>query len=512
MNSMMKLLIAFIAVMMAFAGCLNDIEKAPMQLPGQAVSAPSGLEARASNGCVTLTWYRAEDAAGYRLYRSDNPNDSQKMIAETTDTFYTDRGLVNGRTYYYSVSAIDAEGLEGKRSQTVDVVPSIYSLIINGGERYTNSRETTIEITAPSSTEYMIFSNDSSFAGSSWEGYSNYKSWRIGEGDGEKTVYAKFMDQDGFISPTISAHIVLDTYASITSLTFQPDTIHVMGTAHFRLLTEGNEVGGKAWVTLKGFNVTINLVDDGRNGDEIAGDGVYERSYDFTSDVRGTDISVRGHFTDEAGNTAVEFEPSTKFNFTDAPESIKLIGSIDSTTSSITIKWEQSKDEYFRSYRIYRGEEPGVTESPKFFIKELSNIYQTTYPDGSLKEGKTYYYRVFVVNDLLETAGSNEVALNTFDAYPTASVLDSVSSVGTNRLTLTWSRNQDTDFKEYRIYRGTSPGVTEESTLVATIDNRELTYYDDEGINTSSNVYYYRIYTYDKSGKFSRSNEVSSND
>ncbi|OQX84441.1 MAG: hypothetical protein B6D63_04665, partial [Candidatus Latescibacteria bacterium 4484_7] len=119
MNSMMKLLIAFIAVMMAFAGCLNDIEKAPMQLPGQAVSAPSGLEARASNGCVTLTWYRAEDAAGYRLYRSDNPNDSQKMIAETTDTFYTDRGLVNGRTYYYSVSAIDAEGLEGKRSQTV---------------------------------------------------------------------------------------------------------------------------------------------------------------------------------------------------------------------------------------------------------------------------------------------------------------------------------------------------------------------------------------------------------
>ena len=512
MTTKFRLLAVLILGVLVFASCLNDIEKVPMELPENAVPVPNGIEAKASDGSVTLTWYRTEGAISYRIHRSDDLNGTERMVAETKDTSYTDSGLINGRTYFYSVSAVGIDGLEGEKSDKIDVIPSIYSLIINSGEKFTNSKEISITVTAPATTEYMIFSNDSLFEDSSWEGYSNYKVWRLTENDGEKTVYARFMDSDGFVSPIISADITLDTYAAIQSLAFQPDTVPVQGSIHFKLICEGNETYGRASVTLKDFNITINLFDNGKNGDEYADDGIYEVDYHFTSDVRGRDISVRGHFTDEAGNIANEFEPTEKLSFTDVPEQIELIGSIDSTTSSITIKWEQSNDEHFRSYRIYRDTIPGVSESSEIFIKELSNILQTTYPDGSLREGRTYYYRIFVVNDLLETAGSNEVALSTFDAYPTPAVLDTVSSIGANRLTLTWSENQNTDFREYRIYRATSPGVTESSTLVKTISNREQTYYDDEGIDTVSNVYYYRIYTYDDSGKFSRSNEVSTND
>jgi fibronectin type 3 domain-containing protein len=158
--------------------------------------------------------------------------------------------------------------------------------------------------------------------------------------------------------------------------------------------------------------------------------------------------------------------------------------------------------------RIYRSATPGVTETPAKLVRELYNQAQTSYPDGDLVEGARYYYRVFVVNDLEETAGSNEVALGTYDGAPVAPVLDEPTSVGASRATLTWSRNQDTDFGQYRLYRSTEPGVTTASTLVATITDREIAFFDDTGLDTASNTYYYRVYVFDAKGKSSRSNEV----
>ena len=146
---------------------------------------------------------------------------------------------------------------------------------------------------------------------------------------------------------------------------------------------------------------------------------------------------------------------------------------------------------------------------PGLLVTTIYNTAQSTYTDQNLIEGKTYFYRVFVVNDMDETAGSNERSMSTFDDYPAPVVLDSLSAVGDHRLTLTWSRNNNTDFSEYRVYRSTEPGVTESSDLVVTIDEQEITFFDDTGIDTQLNTYYYRIYVYDLGGKSSRSNEMS---
>jgi hypothetical protein len=77
-------------------------------------------------------------------------------------------------------------------------------------------------------------------------------------------------------------------------------------------------------------------------------------------------------------------------------------------------------------------------------------------------------------------------------------------------LTLGWSRNEDTDFKEYRVYRSTSPGVTDQSLQVAVFTNRFQTFFDDSGLNTVANTYYYRVYVVDNAGNRTRSNEISS--
>jgi len=498
-------------VMIVMGGCLESIEEVPLELPVMELSAPAGLRAIAGNEMVTLYWSGVDGAESYRVYRLEEGISSWQRIAEVEDTSIVDRGLINGRTYFYSVSAVSHEGIEFDRSETIAVKPSVYSIVINNGDGVTNNVDVEISISAPASTEFMTFSNDSTFAGGElWENFAYSKSWRLEGDDGIKKVFAKFMDESGATSPVVASHIVLDRYASITQLSFHPETLDVGGIIHFTLETGGFETGRNAWVEVEGFSEKILLFDNGNGGDTSENDGIYEVDYRFPKDLRGIDLSVRGYFIDEAGNQALPLEAQTGIYFTDSPDPVTLIGAIDSTTSSITIKWEQSNEENFRSYRIYRKDSPGVDESPRYLIKELSNIYQTTYPDGDLEEGKTYYYRIFVVNDLLETAGSNEVALSTYDAYPTPVVLDSVSAVGPDRLTLTWSRNNDTDFKEYRVYRSTTPGVTESSNLIATIDEREVTYYDDTGINTSATTYYYRIFVYDRGGKFSRSNEVSS--
>jgi len=505
-------LVAAFTFVFLMMGCLENIEEVPLELPAQEIGIPSGLKAEVSDGSITVSWKPVEEASKYKVYRSSEERTDWTGIAETTDTSYTDDGLINGRVYLYSVSAVSSDGLEGGRSESISAIPTIYSILINDGDEVTGSLDVRIDIAAPSSTELMSFSNDSLFVNSTWERFSSSRQWRLEPPDGEKRVFARFMDISGSISQTVSTGIRLDTYSSITSVSFSPDTVPVGGTAHFTLEAAGNETQGQAWIELEGFSDRIELYDNGNNGDSSEDDGVYEADFKFPSQLRGINLTVTGNFIDRAGNMAVPAEAADKLCFTEEPVPVRLIGAIDSTTSSITIKWEQSSEENFRSYRIYRDTDPPVEEAPQNMVKELFNISQTTYPDGGLTEGMTYHYRVFVVNDLEETAGSNEIAVSTYDAYPTPVVLDSVSAVGTDRLTLTWSKNNDTDFKEYRIYRSLNPGVTESSTLIATISERELTYYDETGIDTQANIYYYRVFVYDKGGKFSRSNEVSSAD
>ena len=279
---------------------------------------------------------------------------------------------------------------------------------------------------------------------------------------------------------------------------------------HDPLRVEDDETGGRGAVSFSGLAQSAELLDNGRGGDETADDGLYEVSYILPVYLRGSEIPLGASFVDRAGNEAPLFDAGT-MSITDPPEAVTLIGASDSTRTSITIAWSASEEPYFASYRIYRSESPGVEETLFNFVRELFNIAQTSYPDGGLIEGRRYYYRIFVVNDVEDATGSNEIAANTYDGYPTEPVLDPPSAIGATRATLTWTQCPDTDFMEYRLYRATEPGVTDQSLLVATISDRETVYFDDTALNTGANTYYYRLYVYDLGGKFSRSNEVDTN-
>ena len=73
---------------------------------------------------------------------------------------------------------------------------------------------------------------------------------------------------------------------------------------------------------------------------------------------------------------------------------------------------------------------------------------------------------------------------------------------------LTWSVSEASDFLAYKLYRGSSASVDENSTLITTITNRYTLSYIATAL-TEGTEYYFRVYVVDASGQTSGSNIVN---
>lgn len=88
---------------------------------------PSGLQAVSSGPgqppFIDLIWAPDSDAdlAGYNVYRREENGQSVKLNSELVRTpAYRDTNVVPGRTYVYSISAVDIRGNESARSEEVN--------------------------------------------------------------------------------------------------------------------------------------------------------------------------------------------------------------------------------------------------------------------------------------------------------------------------------------------------------------------------------------------------------
>ena len=81
---------------------------------GDACEIIEDLSARAKSGKVNLTWTPIPDAVEYDIYRSLDANGPYELIANhiTDYAIYADYEVINGKTYYYVVRWIDADGWE----------------------------------------------------------------------------------------------------------------------------------------------------------------------------------------------------------------------------------------------------------------------------------------------------------------------------------------------------------------------------------------------------------------
>jgi hypothetical protein len=80
--------------------------------------APTGLAAAPGNAQVSLSWGASSGATGYNIKRGTTSGGPYTTIATgVTATSYTDITVANGTTYYYVVTALNANGESGNSNQ-----------------------------------------------------------------------------------------------------------------------------------------------------------------------------------------------------------------------------------------------------------------------------------------------------------------------------------------------------------------------------------------------------------
>jgi Concanavalin A-like lectin/glucanases superfamily len=105
-------------------------------LAGLPPNAPSGLNAVAGVGQVTLSWNAVPGVTGYNLYRSLVSGGSfSNILTNSTRLDYTDTGLRNGQTYYYVVTAlnINGEGVASSQFSATPLAPPALNFTAAGG-------------------------------------------------------------------------------------------------------------------------------------------------------------------------------------------------------------------------------------------------------------------------------------------------------------------------------------------------------------------------------------------
>lgn len=91
-----------------------------------APNAPKNLRGAAGEGYILLKWDEntENDLKGYNIYQSMDNIFFQKITGNTVDsTSYTVNGLTNGQMYYFAVTAVDINGNESVRSQSIVAIP-----------------------------------------------------------------------------------------------------------------------------------------------------------------------------------------------------------------------------------------------------------------------------------------------------------------------------------------------------------------------------------------------------
>ena len=94
-------------------------------------AAPIGLTATSCDAQVLFSWASSLGATSYKVKRATTSGGPYTTITTVSSTSFLDTGLVDGTTYYYVVSALNASGESpnsSEKSATPRVVPFVYSV------------------------------------------------------------------------------------------------------------------------------------------------------------------------------------------------------------------------------------------------------------------------------------------------------------------------------------------------------------------------------------------------
>lgn len=487
-------------------GCSEEITKPDRtNTVAGAPEVPRNLTTAVANERVQLSWEVSDPAkiSRYMIYRGDTTFAQPELIDSTTAQTYNDTGLRNTLRYFYQVTSIGTNGLESEFSRAVTATPNIYGVLIKDNSVFTNSREVTITFAAPTGTRLVMIANDANFSEAQWINFSTARAWQLTSGDGIKVVYAKFRDAEGNeVLGSVSDDITLDTRAEIVSLSENSDGATLSAGDVVTFTLNSGEADGEASVTIEGV-ATIPLLESD-SGDE----GVYSAAYTIPGGIDVVDATIAGNFRDAAGNEATELTAATFINIANPPAGAELSAFVVSE-ESIELSWTRSTVSDFQSYQVFRSE-TAVVNTASLLVRTETSAAGTTFRDTDLDPGTDYYYIVYTIDRTGLRSASNSIKGTTkANELPSAVSLFKSDDDSTS-VSLGWTRNDDSDFESYRVYRSASSPVQTTSTanLIGVITSQGQITFTDGNIEPGEQ-FYYVVVVFDKYGaRSTNSNEV----
>ncbi|MBA7631070.1 hypothetical protein ES703_38597 [subsurface metagenome] len=165
--------------------------------------------------------------------------------------------------------------------------------------------------------------------------------------------------------------------------------------------------------------------------------------------------------------------------------------------SQIDLDWANNTEADLDHYSVYRSTTSGFTPGTGTFVADTTT---SAYSDTGLSAETTYYYKVTAVDTSgnesdpsAQASATTQAPDTTPPAAPTGLTATAVSS---SQINLDWTNNTETDLASYNVYRSTTSGFTPGTgNFVA---NTTVSSYSDTGLSAST-TYYYKVTAVDTS-------------
>lgn len=176
------------------------------------------------------------------------------------------------------------------------------------------------------------------------------------------------------------------------------------------------------------------------------------------------------------------------------PKSVEYIKATKNLPKMIKISWSASKEKNFNQYYLYRGKD--IDSS----FELIAKLYNNHYTDNIGKDGKTYFYRVGIVDkDGLESEHDKNTVMGMTLPKPEAPVITGINLINSG-VELSWKKT-DSRIKSFIIVRKNRTGWLKETTKE--YKNIHTNSFVDNNINPDS-TYAYTVYGVDENGIVSK--------
>ena len=489
------------------SGLSNELVGAP-SAPATVPGAPSLNSATGGNASVALAWSApgsngGSAITGYRVYRGTSAGGETLLASLGLVTGYTDATAVNGVTYFYKVSAVNAIG-EGGLSNERSATPSA-PLTVPGAP--------TLNSATGGNNSVSLGWSAGANGGSAITGYKVYR----GTVSGGETLLATLGVVTGYTDATavngviyfykLSAVNAVGEGTLSNEMSATPSApLTVPGAPTLSSATGGNNSVSLGWSAgsnggsaITGYRVYRGTVSGGET--LLATVGVVTSYTDATA-VNGVIYFYKLSAVNAVGEGTLSNEmsatPSTSATAPNAPS----LNSAVAGNNAVSLSWTPGSNggSTITGYRVYRGTAAGG----ETLLTSIGDV--TSFMDTTAVNGTVYFYKVSALNAVGESTRSNERSATPSGpaTVPGAPTLNSATG-GNNSVTLGWAAgaNGGSAITGYKVYRGTTAGG---ESLLATL-GLVTSYADATALNGT--VYFYKVSAVNAVGEGGLSNERS---